>query len=169
MGLSPLREWQTVAGVALWRPMLGVRRERLRTLLRRAKLPWREDASNALDVSLRNRLRRLLRDRPAVVSALLELASACDLAEDEWSRRMPPPEAEPRTADWLALPPPLRRRVARRWLVTAGRVPERDAGPGTVDRLLAMLDPAGPRALQLPGSARVVRRKGRLSGVDPHH
>ena len=162
LGLAPLREHQVVGGVSLWRPMLGVRRERLRTLLRRAGLLWREDASNARDVSLRNRLRRLLRDRPAAVAALLELAAACGEAERWWDARLPPTPAEPSAADWLALARPLRRRAARRWMVDCAAVPEPDAGPAGVDRLLRLLETGGPRALDLPGGSRVTRRNGRL-------
>ena len=159
MGLAPLRPWQSVAGVTLWRPMLGVRRDGLRAMLVRAKLPWREDASNARDVSQRNRLRRLLRDRPAAVAALLDLAAACGGAEDWWRETTPAAAGPDR---WPALATPLRRRVARQWLVAEARVPQADAGPATVDRLLALLDPNGPRALDLPGGCRVARKRGKL-------
>ena len=168
LGLAPLRPWATVGGVTLWRPMLGVRRERLRTLLRRGGLPWREDASNATDATRRNRARRLLAGRPAVTDALLKLAGAASAAEDWWAGATPPAEAAPRLEAWLALPPPLLRRVARRWLVGEANVPEADAGPGTVDRLLALLPGDGPRALDLPGGARVARRAGRLVRVTPN-
>ena len=159
MGLAGLRPMQVVAGVTLWRPMLGVRRDRLRTLLRRAKVPWREDASNATDATLRNRVRRLLAGRPDVTAALLALASSAARAEDWTAAKLE--NVGPDPADWAGLAEPPRRRAARRWLVSNG-VPEDAATPATVDRLLAVLDPAGPRAADLPGRLRVRRSRTQI-------
>jgi len=49
-------------GHVRWRPLLaaGLRKDDLRTALRAAGLPWREDATNATDVAQRNRVRAWL-------------------------------------------------------------------------------------------------------------
>src|SRR5690606_30948671 len=56
LGLSPLSPRSQVADVVLLRPLLDIPKASLRRYLRWTKRPWREDASNAAAVSLRNRL-----------------------------------------------------------------------------------------------------------------
>lgn len=161
LGLAPLRSEQVVSGVRLLRPMLGIRRARLREFLEQAGLAWREDASNANDSHLRNRVRRLLADRPAVTEALLRLASSAARAEAELDGATPALDASPRLSELASLPEPIRRRAARRWMIARG-VPEAGAGPKAVDALVALVDAAGPRAADLPGGIRVTRRGERL-------
>ena len=155
-GLAPLRPVARVAGIELRRPLLAVRRRRLRSFLRRIGQPWREDATNARPVTPRNRLRAMLDD--GATGALLDLAAAAASAED-WLDAATPiwPAAIPCEA--TLIPEILRRRAARRWLVSAG-VPESAATPAAIDRLLAVLDPAGPRAAEFAGGVRVTRRRG---------
>lgn len=59
-GLCGMRTQGQVNGMAVWRPLLDVSREELRAMLAEAGQPWREDASNAGDDYLRNRLRHQL-------------------------------------------------------------------------------------------------------------
>jgi len=57
-GLGGMRPRARVRGVTLLRPLLGVRRERLRRYARARGLMWREDSSNEDLRFLRNRFRR---------------------------------------------------------------------------------------------------------------
>ena len=156
-GLAPMRATSRVSGVEVRRPLLGVRRRRLRAFLRRIGQPWREDATNALPITPRNRLRAELDD--AEVAALLDLAAAAGRAE-AWLSGATPSWCDAVSATAAAaLAGPLRRRGARAWLVRAG-VPESRATPAAVDRLLAVLDPAGPRACGFAGGVRFERRGG---------
>lgn len=59
-GLSAMRFCAEIDGVPILRPLLGVKRERLRAHLRARGLSWRDDPSNEDQRFLRPRLRRLL-------------------------------------------------------------------------------------------------------------
>ena len=161
LGLAPLRLDQTVTGVRLLRPLLGVRRRRLRRFLERTGQPWREDASNESGVSLRNRLRLRLAGREDLIDRLLALSRSAAVAEGLLEGMTPVLPPAPAVRELAGIPAPLLRRAARRWLVAQG-VPESSAGPNAVDGLLAMTDAAGPRAMDFPGSVRVRRHRGRL-------
>ena len=160
LGLAPLQHDSMVRGVRLVRPLLSVRRDRLRRFLKWIGQPWREDATNADAMTPRNALRQALAGREDRVQALLKLADATAAAEAALQDATP---RWPVTLDARQVlpppPPPIARRAARRWLVERG-VPEADASPAAVDRLLALLDPAGPRACDFPGGVHVVRRRG---------
>ncbi|MFN7965906.1 MAG: tRNA lysidine(34) synthetase TilS [Acidobacteriota bacterium] len=82
LGAGAMHRWAP----PLWRPLLRVRRERLRQFLRDANLPWREDATNSQRDAVRNRLRLDL--LPALCDALDRdvtnaLARAAELAQDD--------------------------------------------------------------------------------------
>ena len=162
LGLAPLRFDHRVDGVRLLRPMLAVRRERLRRFLEITQCPWREDASNASATQLRNRVRQFLFDRPHLTPALLRLAQCAAAAEAELEAVSPVLDPSPRLQDLAGLTEPVRRRALRRWMVQQG-VPEASAGPGALDSLQKVLDAAGPARVDLPGGVRVERRRGRLS------
>lgn len=67
-GLAAPRPVQRMGdGSSRVRPLLDLPADEIRSALRRAKIRWREDASNATDDFLRNRIRR--RVLPALVSA----------------------------------------------------------------------------------------------------
>ena len=161
MGLAPLRFDRTVRGLRVVRPLLGVRRAALRSLLAEHGVAWREDASNAEPITPRNALRRALADRPEATAALLDLAAAAVDAERALDAATPELPEVVETSALLALADPLRRRAARRWLTARG-VPEAEATPSAVDRLLALADAAGPLARDFPGRIRIARRRGRL-------
>ena len=84
-GIPPVRE---VAGLRVIRPMLGIRRQELRSWLRAQGLVWREDATNSDRKIPRNRLRlgllpELERDyNPRVREALNRLAEAQRCEDD---------------------------------------------------------------------------------------
>jgi tRNA(Ile)-lysidine synthase len=157
-GLAGIAPQITIDGLRIARPLLGVRRQALRDLLRQRGQDWREDASNLTDHYLRNRLRKLLGARPELTDALLELAQACRQL-NQWTRAAAPTlDAAFPAAQLARLPPILARQSARRWLITAGAPAQLVTGP-VLDRLLAMAaDAATPRIRQFPGSLRVCRR-----------
>lgn len=161
LGLAPLRFEQSVAGVRLLRPMLGVRRNRLRRYLERTRATWREDASNESQEYLRNQVRKVLACRPAATETLLGLARWAARAEAELDTITPVLSESPRLSDIIALAEPIRRRALRRWMVLRG-VAEADAGPAAVDAVLALTDAAGPPAVDLGGGLRARRKRGHL-------
>jgi tRNA(Ile)-lysidine synthase len=75
------------------RPLLNLRREEVRYLLREAGIEWREDSSNASPAHTRNRVRNQLLPRiestcgPAGVENLRAFASAVEGLEDELATR----------------------------------------------------------------------------------
>ncbi len=164
LGLAPLRDGQVVGGVRLLRPLLDIRRSRLRRFLERTGRAWREDASNELDITLRNRLRRLLSGRGEVTERLLDLAHAAASTEEALDRLTPALAESPRIEEIAGLAGPVRRRAMRRWLIARG-LPEVEAGPRAVERLLRLCDAAGPRAADFAAGLRICRKKGRLQAI----
>lgn len=166
-GLAGMEGRAVLGGLVVLRPLLGVRRAALRGHMEQVGQPWREDASNASDQYQRNRLRRVLSDRPEWVGALLELADACR-ALREWVRRAVPEWGERfAVGDAAASPPILARESARRWLAARG-VPAAALAqsPGTIDRLVNMaIDAASPARQHFAGEL-LVRRRGGWIGVD---
>lgn len=116
-------------GTVRVRPLLGTEGAELRRLLSRAGVPWREDASNAKDTFLRNRVRR--RVLPALRAAAQRelvrgfLASRLYLEDDDaalgaWLAELGGSGPEP---DWPALagrPRALARRAVQAWLAGTG-------------------------------------------------
>ncbi len=85
-GLGAMAPQSTRGGLTLWRPLLDVRREDLRTYLRARDQAWCEDETNGADRYTRNRLRRdvlpgLHAINPDAVGALGNLAA---LARETW-------------------------------------------------------------------------------------
>src|SRR5205814_1218879 len=79
----------SVHGVTIVRPLLGVRRETLRELLRDRGIAWREDASNASPAQQRNRVRATLARHPKLTASAIDLAAAC-AALVNWLREAAP-------------------------------------------------------------------------------
>lgn len=166
-GLAGMSPWTRVGGLAICRPLLHARRDELRAVLVARRQAWREDASNTSDDYRRNRVRRVLSERPALAAALLELGGACRRLRDGL-RAIVPREVGPaiRAIEVLELPPPVRRELARRWLAGAG-VPAGRIDPGVIERLLLMMeDFATPTRQHFPGGV-LVRRKGGVLSVAP--
>jgi tRNA(Ile)-lysidine synthase TilS/MesJ len=126
---------------------------------------WREDASNASEDYLRNRLRAWLADEPALHSALIDLADTCRELR-QWTKRQAPqlPEAF-QTQELGGLPDVLAHESARRWLMLRGAPPD-EITEATLDRLLEMSRDAGTAARgDFPGTVRVRRRGGMISAT----
>jgi len=161
-GLRGIAADSVLDGLRIVRPLLAVRRKALREFLESRQQIWREDASNQSDDYLRNRLRKLLADKPSLTDALLVLSQACgDLAE--WTERTAPSLAEVFAAKTLnSLPTILARQSARNWLLETG-VASEELTPDGVDRLILMsADAASPPVHQFPGGVTVRRRAGKI-------
>ncbi len=59
-GLEGMKKDETVRGIRILRPMLGLRREEIRETLRSEGVRWRDDSSNFSSLYLRNRIRTQL-------------------------------------------------------------------------------------------------------------
>jgi tRNA(Ile)-lysidine synthase len=149
------------------RPLLRVRRAALRAHLIEQGQAWREDESNASSQYARNRIRRLLKARPALVEPLLELGE--DLrAVHEWVEQVTPAlPARFHVADVQRLSPWLARRALRAWLSRNSPAPAPETDRAAAERLLEMVtDAASPPRQHFPGGVLVSRRRGELF-VDP--
>lgn len=155
-----------IGGVRILRPLLRVRGQLLRDLLKHLNQPWREDASNQSPAYQRNRVRKLLRQRPAVADAMASLheglaglRSWMDQAAGRLDDRF-------ELAAIRGLPRALAEHALRSWLRRQG-VRGEDISPQLVDRLLEMvMDAASPARQQLPGG-RVIRRTGGRVSMEP--
>jgi tRNA(Ile)-lysidine synthetase-like protein len=159
-GMSPSAP---VAGLRVLRPLLGVRRDELRAVLTERGQGWREDTSNASDVYLRNRVRRVLERRAELTNALLGLGEACGRFRTWLRVNTPAPGTLLGAGELLGLPTPLRREFAGRWLAAAG-VPRDRIDAKVVRQLVEMLeDAASPPRQHFPGNVLVRRTRGTLT------
>jgi tRNA(Ile)-lysidine synthase len=170
-----MRREQTVAtdaGVTLeiHRPLLALRRAELVDWLVERKFRWREDASNAQPIAVRNRLRNealpLLNEisgRDAAAALVRGAAEAEEFSELElWAAEQAnavDPQGRLHLPALRKLPVALRRLILREYLRKAGVM---GMDRGLLDRGLALLDPAGPPAVNLPGGGALRRRAGRI-------
>lgn len=165
--LVGMAERSTLGGLVVLRPLLRVPAGALRATLRDGGQPWREDASNASDRYLRNRIRPWLATAPVLADSLRSLAGAARRARD-WLDARAPALADPFAASALAaLPPPVARHAAGRWLAGRG-VPADAVSRAVCDRLVTMAaDAATPARQTFPGRVTVRRARGWVSVASP--
>jgi tRNA(Ile)-lysidine synthase len=152
-------------GLVVLRPLLGVASRDLRQFLVERGQPWREDGSNASDRYLRNRVRPWLAGDPPLAEALRRLANAARGTRD-WLDVRAPALAESFAGSVLAaVPVPVARHAAGRWLVARG-VPADGVNRAVCDRLIAMAaDAATPGRQTFPGAVSVRRSRGWLAAA----
>lgn len=176
-GMAPARE--LLPGIALVRPLLGVRRAELAAYLAELDQPYRVDSTNLDRRRARNRLRHDLLPRlerwygPGVIEAVLRAATLAGEAEgliqhlvEHWFVRV----VIVRSADQVRLDaaglstaePYLIREVLRR-LWRGQRWPEESLGRREWDRLEGMVTSAEPVIWTLPGAIRAERHGSQLS------
>jgi tRNA(Ile)-lysidine synthase len=91
-GMAPVSPWPvpaaSTAGLPLLRPFLSIRRREITRYLRKRKVPFRTDATNAQPLFFRNRIRPVLagwdRERPGLVDRLGRLAEILRDEESFW-------------------------------------------------------------------------------------
>jgi tRNA(Ile)-lysidine synthase len=173
-GVKSIRPVQTIRvndrALEVIRPLLDVRRKDLRAYLTELGITWREDATNAEGIAIRNRLRiealPLLEDIAGrdVVSSLLR---ATDASRDQeaitaWALEQAnviDPQGRLHLPALRGLPEAMQRAAIHRYLSDHEVV---NLDRELLDRALALLDPVNPSVLNLPGGRYLRRRAGRL-------
>ncbi len=165
-GLAGMSADGRVGGLRIFRPMLSLRRSELRDYLHRRGITWREDETNALPKTPRNRIRPTLTENPLLSERLLALGkSSAQLRA--WVREHAPALAPDFAMRQLAdLPDILAHNSARRWLIERGASREKMSGPAA-NRLIEMArDAASAARQQFPGKLTVERKRGRIGAAD---
>lgn len=174
-GLKGMREQQiflTESGAKLefHRPLLAVRRTELTQWLLSQKIKWREDASNAQPVAVRNRLRNEalpllaeISNRDPVSAICRALAATGEIeALENWAldqANVLDPQGRLHLGALRKLPPVLQRAALRRFLMENGTAsPDR----ALIESALSLLDVKKAAAINLPGGASLRRREGRV-------
>lgn len=173
-GLTGMKDRQVLMfggrPVECLRPLLGTRREDLREWLAAEGLTWRDDASNAEPVAVRNRLRNevlpLLGEiaRRDVVESLrrAEEASAEMREIERWAvaqAAVVDPQGRLHLPQLRTLPEAVQAACIYDFLRTSGVA---DLSRELVGRCLGLMDPAAGPAVNLPGGRVMRRRGGRL-------
>ena len=158
------------ARLELVRPLLGVRHTDLVGWLKAQGHHWREDASNAQPIAIRNRLRNealpLLEEisQRDPVQALVRAAEETEdrAALETWALdqiTVLDPQGRLHLPTMLKLPVALQRVAVRKFLLGHG-IPLLDRR--VIDQALTLLDVANPAVVNLPGGRWLRRRAGRL-------
>jgi len=156
--------------IAVTRPLLNVRKVELADWMRLVRLTWREDASNAVNDVVRNRLRNeaipLLnkisnRDVTPSLNRIAELDSNWRELLD-WSTEAAnvlDPQGRLHAKALLDLPDILKKAVISAYLKARGIV---GINQDLLSRCVNLLDVTQPASLNLPGGERLRRRAGRV-------
>jgi tRNA(Ile)-lysidine synthase len=168
-GLRGMGEVQSVNGLELHRPLLGWRRQELRDWLESRSLVWREDATNAEPVAVRNRLRNEVLPLLDEISGRDAVASLTRLADD-WQAQKTitefalekadifDPEGRIHLPSLRDLPKPLIRYGLAEYFGSQAIPLSRDS----IEEALTVVDPTFPSSVvNLPGGRRFRRRAGR--------
>ncbi len=161
-GLAAMETGTEIGGLKILRPLVSIHRDALRAYLLERQQSWREDASNASDDYLRNRLRRLLKKETDLSDVLLQLGDVCA----QWrswirsaARSLPPAFEAAQLADQPSM---LATESARAWLVARG-VPPDMTSPAVIARLLKLAaDAASVPKAQFPCGVTVRRKSGMI-------
>jgi tRNA(Ile)-lysidine synthase len=174
-GLKGMREEKPLvtesgAALELIHPLLGIRRAELVGWLESRGHRWREDASNAQPIAVRNRLRNealpllgKISGRDPVLALVRGAADTEELeALEAWAldhAKVLDPQGRLYLPVLRGLPVALQRIALRKFL--------QDHGIGSLDRAviergLGLLDVQSPPVVNLPGGGKLRRREGRL-------
>jgi tRNA(Ile)-lysidine synthase len=174
-GLAAPRPVQSAGGGRVHlRPLLRLRHAELTTALRAAGIAWREDASNATGLYLRNRVRRDIlprwervagRDAVAGAARSRELLEEDDTALEGWLDRVRPLDARGRLdlARLHGAPRALWRRALHRWVLV--NPPAAVLSRAAFDTLLQQVE-SGTRTRQSAGRAWFAVSDGRRLSLE---
>ena len=172
-GLACMKADEQVGSMRILRPMLAMRRDEIRLVLRTDGIEWREDASNDDTAYLRNRIRQELIPTMTGISdsAVAKICSATALIAEDNAALNNRAEAilnrigEERCLDAEALakePAALRKRVLRIWWQQQGpTLKEHTLSIVQTEALNRLLD-AEKGKINLPGDMYAVRRRRHL-------
>jgi tRNA(Ile)-lysidine synthase len=179
-GFKGMRELQTIitgSGVMLEmiRPFLGARRAELIGWLNQQGLRWREDASNALPIAVRNRLRNealpMLSEISGRDAAFAFARGAMNARQQEelesWAleqAKVLDPQGRLHLPVLRTLPVALQRVALRDFLQTHGVI---SASQTLIERALDLLDVKNPAAVNLPGGGALRRQSARIFYQEP--
>lgn len=167
-GLACMKADEQSGGLHILRPMLGLRRDEIREVLRADGIGWREDASNGDTAYLRNRIRReLMPEMERIAGTAVEKIGrvATAIGEDnrllnDLSRDILGRIADGKRLDAETLagePAALRRRALRIWWAEEGpKLPEHALSAGQTAALDRLLDERKGK-INLPGGTHAVR------------
>jgi tRNA(Ile)-lysidine synthase len=152
------------------RPLLGIRKSELRAWMEERKLPWREDASNRVNDTARNRIRNeaiplLAEIAKRDIAPLLARSAQADEALREamdWAlakAAVLDPQGRLHLGVLRELPETLRVHAIANFLKSK-EIP--DISGALLESCVAMLDPTSPASVNLPGGRRFRRRAGRF-------
>lgn len=173
-GLRGMKEIQSIGRLEMHRPLLKWRREELRTYLANNRLSWREDATNAEPIAVRNRLRNevlpLLAEvsgRDPVAALERELTHWDDLRSiTEWAvKKANPidPQGRMHLKALRELPPALQRAAIADYLRLQKVVLDQE----TLERAQQLIVTTDSSVVNLPNGRYFRRREGRLFVEEP--
>jgi tRNA(Ile)-lysidine synthase len=164
-GLGGMKPTSKRGNIEIRRPLLEIERAEIDRYIKRHRIPFREDSTNAETLHTRNKLRHSIipaieRELGPAFRRAVPRAAEILRAEDEWMSSMVPAVGETLNCRELrAMPLALQRRTVLTWL-RARAVPE--AGWEETQRVLSLLDTNGPAKINLPGNLHARRRAGVL-------
>ncbi|HEX5790506.1 MAG TPA: tRNA lysidine(34) synthetase TilS, partial [Luteolibacter sp.] len=170
-GMSQEQELRVGAvELQLIRPLLTVHKTELMAYLTERGLDWREDASNAQPIAVRNRLRHEIFPLLAQISGRDAVAAFAQAAADwaEWDAleaalaeqaAATDPQGRLHLPSLRKQPPLIQRALIKDHLLRHGIA---SLDRSLLERALTLLDPEGPAVINLPGGARLRRRAGRV-------
>ena len=167
-GLEGMKGDETLEGIRIIRPMLGIRREEIRNALLADGIPWREDSSNRDTAYLRNRVRLelipLMKQLSTSAAEKVNRTAAL-LAEDNALLNRRAREIFAGTADGGRLnaetlsaePPAIQKRVLRLWWQQNSPEMDEHAMNAVHTEALAGLLRTERGRISLPGNMTAVR------------
>lgn len=164
-GLGGMRSESERDGLKIVRPLLGIWRTEIEQFVRKHRIRFREDASNADLVHARNRMRQriipfLEKEFGREVTGALLRASQILGAENQWLEELlPEPGAELSVKELRASSVGFQRRLIQKWLRNR-KVP--NIGYKEVEAVRALLEPEAKPKINLPGGFFGRRRAGKL-------
>lgn len=167
-GLKGMKPMQVIEGLELHRPLLEWRREELQKGLEDKKLVWREDGSNGVGFTVRNRLRNDV--MPLLTEATgRDPTSALNRLSDDWSECQAFIDDSLKKEDYIdpqfriylpgfrKMPVILQRAALVNYLKEAGITVDRKL----LNQMIQSIDSPDISKVNLPGGRRFRRKAGR--------